>query len=112
LFGITNGMGVYHLTLVDQRIGTLLDASFCGVDSRAARSSVDWIVESHDAFPQLLNFGQVDFSNSGSSNESIFAPIAFDIVGRQLQSPHVYIKAYPSPLSADGKSFSVYWNHN
>lgn len=83
---------------------------------RAKRSSAEWIVEAPylNGILPLADFDMVSFTKCSATINNIKGSISnpnWQYDALTMASPNNIIKALPTPLSADGRSFSVLWQH-
>jgi len=81
------------------------------------RICAEWIVEAPwlNATLPLSSFGNISLFNCSAVMTNIFGPISNTLWLNEkmdMVTPQGIVKAVASPLSVDGRSFSVSWKHN
>jgi len=109
------GNGKFQLTITDTTTG----ASFTTTQKSpsAKRSSAEWIAEapSSGKVLPLADFGTVYFENAQATLNGITGSInnsAWQYDAITMTTSSGTVKALPSSLSPDGRSFSVTWYHS
>ena len=109
------GNGKFQLTITDTTTG----ASFTTTQKSpsAKRSSAEWIAEapSSGKVLPLADFGTVYFENAQATLNGVTGSInnsAWQYDAITMTTSSGTVKALPSSLSPDGRSFSVTWYHS
>jgi hypothetical protein len=109
-----SGGGVFNLTLQDLTSGQTFKIN--PTNAHALRQSAEWVVEApadqHNQVLPLAPFSTVTFSKAQATINGQRCTInrcGWPHDSLVMESAATKIKAYPSPLGADGGSFSVAW---
>ena len=109
-----NGAGVFDLTVQDLNSGQNFSTSRTNL--RALRQSAEWVVEApanqNNQVLPLAAFSTITFTQAKATingQQCTISQCTWSHGALVMESPDRKLKAYPSPLNANGSSFSVAW---